>query len=85
GRIVSAAGYAKAKIDPDQTCLDICGTPIYRNGTPLEYDEAALSQTMKQASEVEIMLRVGTGPGEVRYWSSDLTTEYVRFNSEYTT
>ena len=85
GRIVSAAGYAKATIQPEQTCLEICGTAIYRNGSPLTFDEAALSHKMKSSTEVEIRLRVGDGPGEVEYWASDLTTDYVRFNSEYTT
>ena len=40
---------------------------------------------MKGSPEVDIEIRVGDGPGEVEYWSSDLTTDYVRFNSEYTT
>ncbi len=85
GRIVSAAGYAKATIKPQQVCLRICGTTIYENGTPLPFDEAALSQEMKRAEEVSIDLRVGDGVGQADYWSSDLTTDYVRFNSEYTT
>lgn len=85
GRIVSAAGYAKAEITPERTSLEICGTAIYQNGSPVEYDEASLSRTMKASPEVEIVLRVGDGPGEVEYWASDLTTEYVQFNSEYTT
>ena len=82
GRIVSAAGYAKASITPERTSLEICGTAIYENGSPVEYDEASLSRTMKASAEVEILLRVGDGPGEVEYWSSDLTTDYVQFNSE---
>jgi N-acetylglutamate synthase/N-acetylornithine aminotransferase len=40
---------------------------------------------MKLSSEVSIVLCVGGGPGTVEYWASDLTTEYVEFNSEYTT
>ena len=40
---------------------------------------------MKSSPEVPIVLRVGQGLGTVEYWSSDLTTSYVEFNSEYTT
>ena len=40
---------------------------------------------MKASDEVSIDLVVGDGPGTANYWSSDLTVEYVRFNSEYTT
>ena len=85
GRIVSAAGYAKATITPAQVSLAICGTTIYQNGTPLDFDAAKLSGRMKQEAEVEIDLKVGGGDGSATFWSSDLTTEYVRFNSEYTT
>ena len=85
GRIVSAAGYAEATIEPSQTTLNVCGQTIYENGMPREFDESALSRTMKAADEVEIDLRVGSGSGEATFWSSDLTTEYVTFNSEYTT
>lgn len=85
GRIVSAAGNANTKIDPSRTCLQICGTTIYRDGAPLKFDAVDLSQRMKSSPEVPVELTVGNGSGEAKYWSSDLTTEYVRFNSEYTT
>jgi glutamate N-acetyltransferase/amino-acid N-acetyltransferase len=85
GRIVSAAGYADAEITPEKTSLQICGTTIYRDGAPVPFDEPALSAKMKASPEVPIVLRVGQGPGTVDYWSSDLTTSYVEFNSEYTT
>lgn len=85
GRIVSAAGYAESTIFPEQTSLKICGTTIYENGTPVDFDAAKLSKQMTDTLEVEIDLQVGPGDGRARFWSSDLTTEYVRFNSEYTT
>ncbi len=85
GRIVSAVGYAEAKIAPELTCLKICGQSIYHLGAPLSFDAAVLSQEMKRCPEVSIELQVGDGPGQASYWSSDLTTDYVTFNSEYTT
>ncbi|MCO8124800.1 bifunctional glutamate N-acetyltransferase/amino-acid acetyltransferase ArgJ [Stieleria sp. TO1_6] len=85
GRIVSAAGYADAKIDPKQTSLKLAGTEIYRSGMPLSFDARELSQTMKSSDDVELDLVVGSGPGTAIHWASDLTTDYVRFNSEYTT
>ena len=85
GRIVSAAGYAQATFVPVKTCLKVCGETIYDCGTPLSFDAANLSRRMKRSPEVSIELRVGDGPGEATFWASDLTTDYVRFNSEYTT
>lgn len=85
GRIVSAAGYAKAKIDPRETSLKLAGTEIYHNGVPTNFDAAKVSEAMKGSQEVELHLIVGSGPGFAQHWASDLTVEYVRFNSEYTT
>ncbi|QDT06206.1 Arginine biosynthesis bifunctional protein ArgJ [Rubripirellula lacrimiformis] len=85
GRIVSAAGYAEAKINPAKTSLTICGQEIYRDGTPVPFDAKSLSEKMRAQKEVPLELTVGDGPGTADYWSSDLTCEYVRFNSEYTT
>ncbi|MBL6724151.1 MAG: bifunctional glutamate N-acetyltransferase/amino-acid acetyltransferase ArgJ [Rubripirellula sp.] len=85
GRIVSAAGYAHAKMDPTNTALTICGETIYRDGTPVKFNAGELSGKMKSNREVSILLQVGLGEGKANYWSSDLTTAYVEFNSEYTT
>lgn len=85
GRIVSAAGYAGPIIQVDQTCLTIEGRSVFENGQPISYDAATLSQVMKASKEVKLRLAVGDGPGTARYWSSDLTVDYVRFNALYTT
>lgn len=85
GRIVSAAGYADAKINPHQTSLKLAGTEIYHNGVPAKFDAAEVSKAIKANKEVEMDLFVGNGPGTAVHWASDLTVEYVRFNSEYTT
>ncbi|QDV62968.1 Arginine biosynthesis bifunctional protein ArgJ [Crateriforma conspicua] len=85
GRIVSAAGYAGPKIDVAKTSLSIDGVAIYESGAPVSFDAATLSGSMKSASDVHIHLTVGDGPGQSRFWASDLTEAYVSFNSEYTT
>ena len=85
GRIVSAAGYADAQIIPDQTTLRLCGETIYENGTPCSFDQGDVSTKMRDEREVVIDLQVGTGSGKATRWASDLTTDYVSFNSEYTT
>lgn len=85
GRIVSAAGYAGPPIEPERTSLAILDTPIYRDAVPLAFDAAALSRRMKAAELVTLELVVGVGPGSAVRWSSDLTVDYVQFNSEYTT
>lgn len=85
GRIVSAAGYAGRPIEPKLTCLKILGVTLYEGGTPLPFDAKQISQLIRDSSTVVIDLTVGNGPGQATRWASDITCEYVRFNSEYTT
>lgn len=88
GRITSAAGYAGVEFDPAHLTLTINGTIVYERGCPVSYDEKALSDRMKQ-EDVHLLLELSGGPKSgtqsVRFWTSDLTQEYVRLNSEYTT
>ncbi|MEP4680067.1 MAG: bifunctional glutamate N-acetyltransferase/amino-acid acetyltransferase ArgJ, partial [Rhodopirellula bahusiensis] len=67
GRIVSAAGYAGPKIEPERTCLVIDGVMVFENGTPLSIDAAKLSSAMKSNSEVLAELKVGDGPGTASF------------------
>jgi len=89
GRIVSAAGYAHVDFDTALASLHINGTEVYRAGTPVPFDAAALSKHLKTNRDVHLELAISGGPcsgkESVRFWTSDLTQEYVRLNSEYTT
>ncbi len=85
GRIVSAAGYAGRPIKAALTSLKLLGVTLYEHGTPLSFDAKAVSQLIRETSTIVIELSVGDGPGQATRWASDITTEYVRFNSEYTT
>jgi len=85
GRIVSAAGYAGRPMKPDMTNLKILGVSLYENGTPIAFDANAVSKLIRETTTVVMELSVGDGTGNATRWASDITTEYVRFNSEYTT
>ena len=89
GRIVSAAGYANVDFDTAFVSLHINGTEVYCAGTPVPFDTGALSTQLKSHRDVHLALSVSGGPCSgkqaVRFWTSDLTQEYVRLNSEYTT
>ncbi|MEM9702646.1 MAG: bifunctional ornithine acetyltransferase/N-acetylglutamate synthase, partial [Planctomycetota bacterium] len=50
-----------------------------------EFDEPALSEAIRQNRDCTLRLSFGDGPGTCRFWTSDLTAEYVRLNADYTT
>jgi glutamate N-acetyltransferase/amino-acid N-acetyltransferase len=85
GRIVSAAGYAGVPIQPHRTALKLNQIPLFERGEPLPFDAKQVSQSIRATKLTVIELDVGLGPGAATHWTTDLNTEYVRFNSEYTT
>jgi glutamate N-acetyltransferase/amino-acid N-acetyltransferase len=85
GRIVSAAGYAGVPLDPLKVCLHINGTLLYQSGTPVDFDTAAVSQSIRESRETNIRLELGEGQADARFWTTDLTTEYVKLNADYHT
>lgn len=85
GRIVSAAGYAGVDFDPNRLVLRVNGVELFRNAAPVEFDAAAVSASIRDARETTIEIELGVGPGAIRFFTSDLTAEYVRLNADYHT
>lgn len=85
GRIVSAAGYADAEVNVHCLQLKVNGILLFDAGEPVAFDAKEASHSMRDNATTRIELCVGTGAGTCTHWSSDLSVEYVRFNSEYTT
>lgn len=85
GRIVSAAGYSGVDLQEEHISLKVNGIPLYQTGTPLPFDATAASHSIRNNRETHIELDLTLGTAAVRYWTSDLTAEYVRLNADYTT
>jgi glutamate N-acetyltransferase/amino-acid N-acetyltransferase len=85
GRIVSAAGYAGVPFDPAALRLRLNGTLLFEGGTPVAFDAEAVSAGIRDHRETVIDLEVGAGPASVRFFSSDLTADYVHLNADYHT
>jgi glutamate N-acetyltransferase / amino-acid N-acetyltransferase len=85
GRIISAAGYAGVPFAEQDLSLKVNGVPLYRAGAPTDFDAKNLSQGLKANRDVLIELDLTLGRDGVRFWTSDLTAEYVRLNADYTT
>lgn len=85
GRIVSAAGYAGVDFREEELSLWINGVPVYRDGSPAAFDEQALSTSIRSRRPVDLRLVLGSGEASARFWTCDLTAEYVRLNADYTT
>ena len=84
GRIVSAAGYAGVPFDPAGVDLRVNGFLLYerahrsRSTPPRSRPRFAKSRHARRA---EVWRR----RRRIRFWTTDLTAEYVRLNADYHT
>jgi glutamate N-acetyltransferase/amino-acid N-acetyltransferase len=85
GRFVSAAGYSGVEFAEADLSLWMGPFELYRAGTPLPFDPKAASKYLRHNREVQLRLRFALGEGRCRFYTCDLTTEYVRLNADYTT
>jgi glutamate N-acetyltransferase/amino-acid N-acetyltransferase len=85
GRIVSAAGYAQVPFDPCGVHLRVNDLLLYQRGEPVAFDAQAVSNSMRTHRETRIELTFSEGDAGIRFWTSDLTMEYVQINADYHT
>jgi glutamate N-acetyltransferase/amino-acid N-acetyltransferase len=85
GRIVSAAGYAGVPFEENQLSLWLGDLLLYQAGAPLPFDAKLASAYLKNNREIVLRLHFSLGNGACRFWTSDLSYEYVRLNADYTT
>jgi glutamate N-acetyltransferase/amino-acid N-acetyltransferase len=85
GRIVSGAGYAGIEFDPGGVDLSINDFLLYKSGAPVNFDAAQVSASIRDNHDTHVVLRFSEGNAKVRFWTTDLTAEYVRLNADYHT
>lgn len=83
GRILAAVGYSGAEIDPNRVAIFFGDVLVVSDGISTGSElEAAASEVLKQPEfKVTIDLHLGKGCG--RYYTSDLTYDYVKCNASY--
>ena len=89
GRIISAVGNSGAAMQTESTSLylatldggELC---LFRDGVPQDYDPAAAKACLAPRN-VRMRVTMGLGDASATAWGSDLTEDFVRLNSLYTT
>jgi len=81
GRILDAAGYAGAALDPDKVDIAYDGIKAARNGMGCQ--DAKGEATLRKIAakkEFSVLVDLHLGKGEAHLLTTDLTEEYVRLN-----
>jgi len=85
GRVLQTVGAGRIPLDLARTEVRLAGVTVFRRGASAGPAARARAEARMKADEVELAVRLGTGPGEAHVWTCDLGYDYVRINAEYTT
>ena len=84
GRILAAVGRSGIAINPGRINIMIGDQPVCRGGVACVFDEKRAHQVLSQPSS-EIRILLGRGRIAADFLTTDLTSEYVRVNADYST
>jgi len=84
GRIIAAAGSARAGLDPETWSLFLGGQTWVERGA-IETLSEAEAHTILEEPIIDVRLDLGIGDATATGWGCDLSSEYVRINAHYRT
>lgn len=88
GRIICAAGYSGAALDPDKIDISLASRAgreaMAAGGKPLPFSEEKAAAILKE-DEIVIILDLNQGAATATAWGCDLTYDYVKINASYRT
>ncbi len=82
GRILAAVGYSGIGFDPARVSIGFSDVPVLKEDYTIVLDEAKAKEALLQEN---ILVRIDLHQGEssARFWTCDLTKEYVHINASY--
>ncbi|KAG0674843.1 hypothetical protein C6P42_002042 [Pichia californica] len=89
GRILCAIGYSEIEVDPYKTNVSFVPVDgseelkLLVNGEPQQVDESRASQIL-ESEDLQIEIDLGlSGDGKCKFWTCDLSHDYVTINGDY--
>jgi len=84
GRILCAVGYSGIDFNPDQTEISLNDLPVLRKNYEIVLDEEKAKATLS-LENITVAIYLNQGSAEARFWTCDLTKEYIHINASYRT
>lgn len=85
GRIVAALGRSGARVSEDRLIVYLNDVCVMKQGCPTPFSKEEMTLSLSNSDNVLIRLCLNSGDGQAIAWGCDLSEEYVRINSRYTT
>lgn len=88
GRIMAAAGYSGADVDPTRADCIIKSAAgkvqVMKDGFGTDFSEDLAKEVLTE-HDITVIVRFYQGGGEAKAWGCDLTYDYVKINGDYRT
>ncbi len=84
GRILCAVGYSGIDFNPDKTEISFNDLPVLKKNYEIVLDEEKAKTTLSQ-DNITVLINLNQGTAESRFWTCDLTKEYIHINASYRT
>jgi glutamate N-acetyltransferase/amino-acid N-acetyltransferase len=89
GRIIAALGYSGAEFNPSKISLELENkrgrVKLIERGKVKPKKAIDHARSLMRSREIKICVDLAAGEGTATAWGCDLTYNYVRINSKYTT
>ena len=82
GRILAAVGYSGVDFNPDLVEISFGDLPVLKKNYEIVLDEEKAKHVLTQENIV-IKVDLNQGSQSARFWTCDLTKEYVHINASY--
>ena len=84
GRILAAVGRSGVPVDPEHISIFIGRQRVCYRGQAFVFDEKAAHHHLSQPTS-DVRVQLGRGGTGLSFLTTDLSSEYVRINAEYST
>lgn len=82
GRIMAAVGYSGIDVNPEQVEIRFNDLPVLNKNYEIVLDEEKAKAALAQ-DQVLVTVDLNQGSQSARFWTCDLTKEYVHINASY--
>jgi glutamate N-acetyltransferase/amino-acid N-acetyltransferase len=82
GRILAAIGYSGIDLDPAFVELWLNKYPILQQQYQIVIDEIPVQHSLT-SKDIQLSINLNRGSAETRFWTCDLTKEYISINANY--
>jgi len=82
GRVIAAVGYSGIEFDPAKVCISFNDVPVLKQNYQIVIDEEKAKQALLE-KDISILIELNQGSAQAKFWTCDLSKEYVSINASY--